>query len=158
MSINQSTNSSDASLPPEASPKGVATADGSPPLPIHALPSCPLQPISPHSPLPHILLHPIFPSSKGSSPPIRTLSTTQIHLLNKFFISHPFNMAKSSQGAPFHPFHHTTPHPTSMLSHATPLIHPHYSLYPTLTHHMPPHFHSLMPQLSYTLTPHAPLK
>ncbi len=40
--VNQSINSSDASLPPEASPKGVATANGSPPLPIHALPFCPL--------------------------------------------------------------------------------------------------------------------
>ncbi len=94
MSINQSIDCSDDSFPPEASPKGVAMEDRSPPLPIHALPSCPLQPISPHSPLIHIHLHPIFLSSKWPSPPIRTLNTTQIHLLYKFFISHPFNMAK----------------------------------------------------------------
>ncbi len=61
-SINQSVNSSDTLLPPEASPKGVATAVRSPPLPIHTLPPCPLQPISPHSPLTHVLLHPTFPS------------------------------------------------------------------------------------------------
>ncbi len=39
--------------------------------------------------------------------------------VNKFLIFHPFNMAKPSQGAPFHPFHHTTPCPTSTPSHAT---------------------------------------
>ncbi len=101
--------------------RGVAMAVGSPSLPIHTLPSCPLQPISPYFPLTHIL-HPIFPSSKRPSPPIRTLNTTQLHL-NKFLISHPFSMAKPSQGASFHPSHHTTPHPTSTPSHATSLIH-----------------------------------
>ncbi len=35
---NQPINSSNTKLPPEASPKGVATADGSLLLPIHALP------------------------------------------------------------------------------------------------------------------------
>ncbi len=39
---NQSINITDASLPPEASPKGMATADRFPPLPIHAFPSRPL--------------------------------------------------------------------------------------------------------------------
>ncbi len=86
LSINQS-----IALTPRSLRKrphgGVATADGSPPLPIHALVSCPLQPISLHSPLTHILLHPIFPSSKLPHPPIRTLNTTQIHLLYKFFIA-----------------------------------------------------------------------
>ena len=116
-----SDSSSDALLPPEASLKGVTTADAPPPLPIHALTSCQLQPISPHSPLTHILLHPIFPSSKGSSPPFHTLNTTQIHF-NKFLISHPFNMTKPSQGAPFYPFHHTTSHPISTPSHIHTLV------------------------------------
>ncbi len=99
-------------LTPRSSPKGMATADDSPPLPIHALPSCPLQPISPHSPLTHILLHPIFPFSKGPSPPIRTISTTHIHLLNKFLISHPFQYGQTISGCSFLliPPHNTTPH------------------------------------------------
>ncbi len=122
LSINQSINSSDASLPPEASPRGVATADGPPPLPIHTLPPCSLQPISPHSPLTQVLLHPTFPSSKWPSPPPRTLNITQIHL-NKFLIFHPLSMAKLSHDAPFHSFHHTTPQPTSTPSHATSLVH-----------------------------------
>ncbi len=86
------------------------------------VPFCPLQPISPHSCLIHILLHPIFPSYKRPVPSIHTLNTTQIHLLNKVLITHPLNMAKLSQGTPFHPFHHTTSHTTSTSSHATSLI------------------------------------
>ncbi len=74
--VNQSIKSSDASLPPEVAPKGMATADGSSPLPIHTLPPCPLQPMSPRSPLTHVLLYLIFPSSKWPSPPIGTLNTT----------------------------------------------------------------------------------
>ncbi len=77
---------------PGTSPMGVATAELSPGLPVQALSSCPLQPISPHSPLTHILFHPIFQSYKRPSPPIHTLNTTQIHFLNKFLISHPFNI------------------------------------------------------------------
>ncbi len=133
--ITQSVNSSDALLPPEASPKGVAMVDGSPPLPIHTLPPCPFQLISPHSPLTHIRLHPIFPFSKWPSPPIRTLNITPIHLLNKLLIFHPFSMAKPSQGDPFHPFHHTAPYPTSTpschISHAHSRCSPHpiYSLH-----------------------------
>ncbi len=40
-------------------------------------------------------------------------------------------MAEPSPGAPFYPFHHTTPQPASTHTHATPLIHKH------ITHTIP---------------------
>ncbi len=105
----------------------MATANESPPSPIHTLPPCSFHPISPHSPLTHVLFHLIFLSPKCPSPPIRTLIITPIHLLNKFLIFHSFNMAKPSQGAPFQPFHHSSPCSTSTVSHATFPTHTHCS-------------------------------
>ncbi len=113
----QSQGSSNASPPPKTSPRRVATAEGPSPLPVHTLPPCLLQTIS----LTHVLLHPIFPSPKWPSPPTRTLNTTQIHL-NKFLIFHPLSMVKLSQGAPFHPLHHTKLH---QLPHSCHISHIH---------------------------------
>ncbi len=138
--INQSSNSSDASLPSEASSKGVVTADGSPPLPIHTLPACPFQPISPHSlsltysftlssHLPSGLPHLFVPSTllkytllTNSSFPILSIwpNLLRVHLFT----------------------HSTTPHPTPC---PRPLM---------------PHFSDTLSLLrpSHLLTPHAPLK
>ncbi len=108
----KSVNSSNASLLLEVFPKGVA--DRSLPLPIHALPPYPLQPISPHSRLTHILLHPDFPSSKWPSPPICTLITTQIHLLNIPRFS-SFQYGQTISGCSFAPI---SPHCTLSHFHA----------------------------------------
>ena len=59
----------DASFPPETSPKKMATAEESPPLPIHTLPPCLFKPLpSISNSFMHLLFYPILPSLQHDSP------------------------------------------------------------------------------------------
>ncbi len=132
----KSVNSFDASLPPEASLKGGGHGRRISTSPYVCTPFLPTPthfpsfPSHSHTPSPYLpIVHVAFPSYSYPQ-------HYSDNLLNKFLISHPFNMAKPSQGAPVHPFHHTTPHPTFTPSLATSLINTRCSAHPIYS---PPH-------------------
>ena len=84
------------------------------------------------------LLYLILPSYNWPSSPLRTLSSTHIHFLHKFFTLLSLNMTKPPQSITSQPYHYTTRLFTPLHEFPCHTFHTHFHCYhpPILSRHM----------------------